>query len=237
MKKGLVFILGIVTGILLTVITAYVWASSMETNPDTDPRIIYFNEPTDFTISDKFEVFQVLPTGALAQSRNYSYSSEIYSDPIVFIIAKDQNTYYNDQIINAVGSKVMQLGTFKYSSQSGERVVPVLEILPNHNAQSESQSLQTYNKNTDGEITYADKPSSFTASNKFKVDEVLEHGVVAKCKEKDMDLYFEPRIYIPAEGQNMYYNDQIITVPAGKKAVQVGTIRRYSSVYPIIEFQ
>lgn len=241
MKKGIVFLLGVLTGIVLTFIFAFIYSIYLSSDPNSDPRITYFKTPTEFTISDKFEVFQVLEAGALAHSRDYSYSSDIYGDPTVFIIAKGQNTFYDDQRINASYKKVLQLGTFKYSSQLGERVVPVIEIQVNQGQQLEHAQLNKENDKSDGEITYAVKPSPFTVSNKFKVSEVLEHGVVAKCKEKDVDLYFEPLIYIPADGQNMYYNDQIIRIPSGKKAVQVGTIKlnehHTRNVLPIIEFQ
>lgn len=231
MKKGVVFILGVLTGILLTFIFAAIYSHHLESDSENDPRITYFDSPTVFTSSGKYEVIQVLPNGALASS------DDLF---VVYIIANGQNTFYNDQIIRVTSeSKAMQIGTFKYKSKLGERVVPVIDIQCNPNNQSEEQSVQS--KETDGEITYAAKQTTFSASNKFKVNEVLDYGVIAKCKEKDIDYYGEPYIYIPADVENVYYNDQIITIPTGKKAIVVGTIKlkdRYSrNVLPIVEFK
>ncbi|MDE5596185.1 MAG: hypothetical protein K2I89_11540 [Muribaculaceae bacterium] len=242
MKKGLVFILGILIGIILTILFAIIWSSYHKDDED----IAYFDSPKEFTVSDEFEIFQVLEYGALAQSRKTEYKSNIYGDPIVLILPKEQNNFYDNEIIaKAPNSKIMQIGTFKYSSKMGERVVPVIEFRSTNNGVDDEivtwkTSDQTSSRNTDGEITYAEQQAPFNVAKNFKVKDVLNNGVIAECKDKtysSIDLYGDPIIYIPAEGQNMYYNDQIITVPAGKKAVQVGTIRRYSSVYPIIEFQ
>lgn len=235
MKKSIVFILGILTGILLTVVFAVIYSHHLESDPENDPRITYFDTPSAFTASDKYEVFQVLPNGALARSEDFV---------VVYILANGQNTFYNDQIIRITSeNKAVQIGTFKYKSKLGERVVPVIEI--QHSSSTQSEELYTQNKEeTDGEITYATKPSPFSVSNKFKVKKVLEHGVVAQCRDKQyspIEIYDDPLIYIPADGQNMYYTDQIISIPSGKKAVQVGTIKLkehyYSNVLPIIEFK
>lgn len=242
MKKGLVFILGILLGIILTILFAIIWSSYHK----DDENITYFDSPKEFTVSDKFEIFQVLEYGALAQSRKTEYNSDIYGDPIVLILPKEQNNFYDNEIIaKAPNSKIMQIGTFKYSSKMGERVVPVIEFRSTNNGvdyeiATGKTSDQTSSRNPDGEITYAEKQTPFNVANKFKVHEVLENGVIAECKEKtysSIELYGEPKIYIPADGQNMYYDDQIINIPSGKKAVQVGTIRRYNQVFPIIEFQ
>ena len=242
MRKGLLFLLGVITGILLTLIFALVYSHSLQSDVETDPNITQFDTPTEFTASNKFEVFQVLSTGALAQSRDYSFSSEIYGDPIVFIPAKGQNKFYDDQIIPVpTGSKVIQIGTFRYSSKLVEHVVPVIEIVTNTN---NSASVLSNENEPDGEIKYAKEPSAFKGSNKFKIKEVLENGVIAECRNNqysDIEIYDDPKIYIPADGQNMYYNNQIISIPSGKKAFQVGTIKlkdRYSrNVLPIVEFK
>lgn len=233
MKKGVVFILGVLTGILLTFIFAVIYSHHLESDPENDPRITYFDTPSEFTGSDKYEVFQVLRNGALARSDDFV---------VVYIIANGQNTFYDDQIIRATnGYKFIQLGTYRYSSKLGERVVPVIEVQRASDTQLDGLSTQSGEENTDGEITYATKPSTFSVSNKFKVEKVLENGVIAKCREKDFDFYGEPYIYIPADGENMYYNDQKFSVPTGKKAIMVGTIRlnKHSvrDVLPIVEFQ
>ncbi len=121
MKKGLVFTLGVLTGVILTIVFAVIYTLSLSDH-ESDPRITHFDTPTHYTAADKFKVFQVLPTGALANSKRHSYSSERYGDPIVFFPSKGQNTFSDDQIIKVPSNgKAIQIGTFRYSSNSGER--------------------------------------------------------------------------------------------------------------------
>lgn len=53
--------------------------------------------------------------------------------------------------------------------------------------------------------------------------------------------YSGPVVYILAEGQNQFYDNQIIEVPANKKAFQIGTFQYETrlgyKVVPVIEFR
>ena len=48
-------------------------------------------------------------------------------------------------------------------------------------------------------------------------------------------------VYIVTDGQNLFYDDQVIEVPKGKKAMQIGTFRYETKlgekVVPVIKFQ
>lgn len=124
MKKWIVYILGVLTGIVLTFIFAFVYTYSVK----HDNGITYSETPTEFTVSDRFEIFQVLEYGALAKCQEKTKSYEYFGDPIVFITNNGHNLYYDDQIIDANDRKLIQLGTYRYSSQMGERVVPIITI-------------------------------------------------------------------------------------------------------------
>ncbi|MCF0174570.1 MAG: hypothetical protein HUJ95_04435 [Bacteroidales bacterium] len=68
----------------------------------------------------------------------------------------------------------------------------------------------------------------FTATKRFKVSKVVEKGAFAESAKilgQDVYIYMDPVVYLPAEGQNTFYDGQEIIVPSGKKAYQIGTIK------------
>lgn len=75
------------------------------------------------------------------------------------------------------------------------------------------------------EVIYAEQQTVFTVSDEFKVFHVLDEGALAKCKGKYIESFSGPIVFLMSDGQNMFYNDQIISVPEGKKAFQVGVYR------------
>ncbi len=100
-------------------------------------------------------------------------------------------------------------------------------------------------------ITYAEEWTEFMVARKFKVVKVLEDGAMAKCEDPDPfrsisdierpSTFYGPEVYIMTSGKNLFYDDQIVEVPAGQKAMQIGTwrFRKYSSekVVPVIVFK
>lgn len=127
MRKGLVFILGLVAGCLLTIAVLYVIAlNSSESNSD----ITIAEREIPFDLSNRFEVFQVLSDGALAHCEDVEYSMSMFTGPIVYILAEGQNQFYNDQVVEIPrGKRAVQIGTFRYATRLGENVVPVIRIL------------------------------------------------------------------------------------------------------------
>jgi len=87
-------------------------------------------------------------------------------------------------------------------------------------------------------------PVDFTTSKKFKIMQVISEGALATCAtyEYGFEMFNDPIVYIIADSENQFYDDQIIKVPSGKKAVQIGTYQ-YSNrlnvqkTVPVIEFQ
>lgn len=143
MSKGLSYFLGILTGILLTVgflVIVYHSSNNDETTTETTERqaklpegVSLLDEPVPFTEAKNFQVLQVVfSDGALAQSKKkMQYTGTVYyTDPVVLIIADKENAFYDNQIIKAPnGSKVMQVGTYNYSTQMGRKTVPIIRFI------------------------------------------------------------------------------------------------------------
>lgn len=142
MKKGLVFVLGMIVGALLTLIVCYrLGSDSLDDGgpggsaPYGDSGISMFSEPGDILALKSFKIFQVLPNGtALAQSTektNVRYPNLEYGDPIVFFLPEDGVTYYDDLIVKVASGKVVrQVGTYRYETKNEfVKTVPIVRIL------------------------------------------------------------------------------------------------------------
>lgn len=127
MKKAFIFIGGVVTGIVLTFIFAFIVNSR---NADHNDDFVLFEQEGDVISTKNFEVFQVLDSGdALAKEKDeYNMTTGLV---VLFLNDEDGTTsYYDDQKINVPqGMCVRQLGTFKYHAGSGfEKTVPIVGI-------------------------------------------------------------------------------------------------------------
>jgi len=137
MKKALIFIGGVVTGVVLTFLFAFI----VNSRNAVGSNYVMFEQEGKVISTNSFEVLQVLDSGdALASEleklpREVSISPEMeeYGPPTgltVLFLAEDGASYYDDQKINVPAGKcVRQLGTFKYLTNSDfEKTVPIVGI-------------------------------------------------------------------------------------------------------------
>lgn len=124
-KFILTYLGGIITGIVLTFVFAFVTYQGNSSPLGND--IVMFEKPQQEIKVKSFEVMQVLPDGsALARVEDWDNFGMI-----VLFLADEGTSYYDDQKIDVPsGKKVMQVGTYKYVTRSEmEKTVPVVEIL------------------------------------------------------------------------------------------------------------
>ena len=126
MKKALIFIGGLVSGIVLTILALVIVSYYSNSNSDYS----FFEKAGERIDYNAFEVFQVLDNGdALAKGREYGDYS-IATGITVLIIGKEEQSYYDDQIIEIPeGKYARQIGTFKYITNSNMvKTVPIIDI-------------------------------------------------------------------------------------------------------------
>lgn len=125
-KSILIFIGGIVTGIILTFAVLFFIALGNAAMSPTDENVVLFEKPQGEINAEQFEVFQVLPNGNALANVKGTYSSYM----VVLFLAEEGASYYDDQIITVPSDKrVMHIGTFVYKTRSEiEKTVPVVEI-------------------------------------------------------------------------------------------------------------
>ncbi len=125
-KSVLIYIGGIVTGIILTFVILLFVAKSNSDNPSNDNMII-FEQPQQKIDAKSFEVLQVLPDGnALATVK----SNENFG-MIVMLLANKNATYYDNQKIEvSTGKCAKQIGTYRYMTRNNiEKTVPIIDIV------------------------------------------------------------------------------------------------------------
>ncbi len=124
MKNVLIFIAGIVTGVILTIAISIGLASS-----NNDNGKILFEQEGECVSTNSFKIIQVLDSGdALAVELEPQYS--LPTGITVLFLQEKGSAYYDGQIIDIPKGKcAKQIGVFKYMSKAEmEKTVPIIDI-------------------------------------------------------------------------------------------------------------
>ena len=240
MKKGIIFVLGMITGIILTL------AFGVYVSYFNNPGIIgleMFEKPGDYMEHSQFKVFQVIEPGyALAYNDDFLSEGEI-----VFIIPNETQQFYDGQkIVLKSDQRAQHVGTYKYSSKGGiEKTVPAIRIIGGVESSNSNKAIA--DKNNSGKTLF-DKPGDCVSRKNFEVQEVLESGdaIALEIREISSGYVFtsDLEVLILAQEGSNFYNKQIVRVPKGKCARQIGNYKdqRYADVgitkvIPIVDFR
>lgn len=136
MKKWMVFVLGILVGIIVMGFIDILKISSNEPeNNETevidekDDGVTMFEEPGEVFSETSFRVFQVLEEGAALVSGNTKYGT--YGGINCLLINKEGKLYYDDEIIKVPQGKVArQMGVYQYPNRENLiKTVPIIVIM------------------------------------------------------------------------------------------------------------
>ena len=118
MKKGLVYFLGIVTGVVLTLVAIFALANKSTSSSSTE-GVDYFAESQIQTMGvQSYKVFQVLPDGNALASCLSNAEYGWYMGPAVLLLSSDEQHFYDEQKVSAPkGKKFMQVGTYRYETK------------------------------------------------------------------------------------------------------------------------
>ena len=128
MKKLVIFILGILVGVAITLIVAGVAVSN---NKD---GLTFFERPGECLSTQPFEVMQVVGDNfALAHEVEYNsvFGRYMPTDLLVLVTNDDGEYYYDEQIIKIPKGKCMrQVGVYKYRTKMElDKTVPNVKIM------------------------------------------------------------------------------------------------------------
>lgn len=106
---------------------------------------------------------------------------------------------------------------------------------PENLASPAPKSKPCARKDGDGR-TFSASRGEVVTRKPLKVQKVLENGdaVAQECDAK-YGYASGVKVLLPRQGDKEYYDDQIIKMPAGKCARQIGVYRDSYSTYPIVE--
>lgn len=150
-KSIFIYIGGIFTGILLTLIFAFAAARDYSkkgpsypendgiTTPqnEEDPDLTLFDSPKDVIPIKQFEVMQVIPNGSALATADFDYNdmasaneSLNYDGTIVMFLARKGESFYDQQKIKVPKGKVLrQIGVYRYITRNEmEKTVPVVDF-------------------------------------------------------------------------------------------------------------
>ena len=122
MKKWLVYVLGVITGVVLT------FALALCVNQSNNFGMIgleLFEKPGEYMDYSRFEVFQVLESGCALANPDGSVTE------VVLIMPDENQHFYDDQnIVLKKGQHAQRVGTYKYETKRDiEKTVPAVRIV------------------------------------------------------------------------------------------------------------
>mgnify|MGYP006903484407 FL=1 len=130
MKKGLVFLLGAITGAVLTFVFFVVLGVAVNGSSRSSDSVDYFDEVGQVMPVQEYKVIQVLPDGnALAMERsNEEY--DWYHGPVVLLVGGEEAHYYDEQVVKRTkGGHFRQVGTYRYTARDGSvKTVPAVAL-------------------------------------------------------------------------------------------------------------
>ena len=125
MNKTVCFILGIVTGVILTFVGLFVIGLVNQKSGENDP-VKYLEKPVSYENKSEtsFSVFQVFENAALATEESGRFGEKVFFDGnTVMILGED---FYSDQVVKI--KNPMRVGTFSYTNKGGmPMTVPVVD--------------------------------------------------------------------------------------------------------------
>jgi hypothetical protein len=125
MKKSLVFILGMISGVAFSVLVLTLLVFVQNSSVPHDFNM--FEQPGECLVSkSSLKVFQVLSEDSALTTIKGDYSSAVY-----LLVNDDGKSYYDDQIIKLPAKKCFrQIGTYRYQTKDDRwKTVPAVQIM------------------------------------------------------------------------------------------------------------
>lgn len=235
MKKLWIFILGILSGIVLT------FLFSLIINRSRNAGITFFDEPGEIVTVECigkttpvkcFKIFQTL-----GEEAGLAYGDEFCArDLLVLIYSNDgQSIYDNQTIVASEGQCFRQIGIYKYKSKDKQhRTIPVVMLMDDEFAEAYDEPVYQEKQNKD--YTFFDEPGEVMADKSYRVERVLKDGsAIARGKgdSRDDGYHFGLEVLLWDENAN-FYDNQIVKAPDEKNFRQIGIYKSFRKTYPIV---
>jgi hypothetical protein len=129
MKKWVVYLLGILTGVVLTMAGISLFAYI--NNAQSDDGITYFEKPGKIAEDKAFKVFQVIYDDAALVNAQSDEDDDLYFGKVYLLVNDEGEYYYDEQKITAPAGKVFrQVGICRYPTKNDNiKTVPVIMLM------------------------------------------------------------------------------------------------------------
>ena len=135
MKKIWVYLLGVLTGFVVTfVVLALIGvAMNAKNNPRTGASngMTFFETPGDVVEPSSVKVFQALGDGTALAFCKGDELYDWYGTTAVLLYNEEGTPYYDEQIVNASAGKAFrQIGIYRYPTKNGMgKTVPIVMLM------------------------------------------------------------------------------------------------------------
>lgn len=132
MKKWLFFGGGVLTGVVLTFVFAFLFSTIRS---GSDSGTTWFEKPGDVIEVRAFKVFQVIAENAALVSgqsqEDLDIGLEVFTGPVYLLTNEDGKYYYDDEVVRVADGKVArQVGIYQYQTKSDfGKTVPIIQII------------------------------------------------------------------------------------------------------------
>ena len=128
MKNWGLFLGGVVTGVILTFLVAFIVSYTENNGPS---GVTNFDEPGQVMNESSVKVMQVVgENAALVIGKSSNRLDNVYMGSVYLLRNYDGKYYYDDEIINKPTDKAFrQTGVYRYEAKSGDyKTVAIIEI-------------------------------------------------------------------------------------------------------------
>lgn len=132
MNKTGVYICGVVTGVIVTIVGLVSYASCQGR---TSKDLVYFDKPAEPVKERAFKVIQVLEPGVALvngdDDPDDNPEDKTYFGP-TYMLVNDDGKYYSDEeiITVGVGEEARKVGVYNYETRGGfEKTVSIIKIM------------------------------------------------------------------------------------------------------------
>ena len=127
MKNWLIFLGGVVTGVILTFLIAFIITYSGSNSP---AGVTNFDQPGQVVHESSVKVMQVVADNAALVRGKDDSSDDWYFGPVYLLRNYDGKYYTDDEIVKKPSGKVFrQTGVYKYEAKSGDyKTVAIIEL-------------------------------------------------------------------------------------------------------------
>lgn len=234
MKKVWIFLIGLLSGVILTILVSLIVTKLSNTD------ISFFEEPGEVVTVDcfgrtkpvnSFKIFQTLGKDA-----GLAFGEDLCSqDLLVLVYSEDgQSLFDNQTIIASKGKCFRQIGIYKYKSRDKmHRTIPVVMLMNGENEEFSDEPDVIGKQNND--YSYFDEPGEIMSDNSYKVDRVLDDGAaIARGKSEYGSSYYGLEVLLQEDNAN-YYNDQIVKASSKQCFRQIGIYKTEYKTLPIVK--